>query len=364
MARDYHVTIDGTTITARRGELVLDAALRNGIDLPHDCRAGHCGSCCVRLVSGQVGGGHGAEPGIVHACQCKIAGDAEFARHQPSSVRTVKGTVGSLRFVAPDIVEVVIKTSRALPHRAGQYAKVRFEGYPDRSFSLTHPLEGSPGPRSICFHIRRMEGGRVTPALGQRIRDGHRVEITGPFGSAYFRPNLPGRVILVGTNTGFAPIWSIAASALRENPYRQLVIIVGGKSLEALYMAPALYQLSRFPNVHITPVCSTPQNLTQSVRFGRPTDYLPQLFPDDVLYACGAPAMVGAIQAIAVRAGAVCYADPFQPTASKKEPDRALVSQAGGWLHSLSPANFNRPSKALPSRRPQQARALIAHHGR
>ncbi len=44
------------------------------------------------------------------------------------------------------------------------------------------------------------------------------MKLTGPFGSAHFRPHLDGRLILVATNTGFAPIWSIPpVAALREN---------------------------------------------------------------------------------------------------------------------------------------------------
>ena len=83
MARNHRIAIDGHSFLARRGQLLLDAALSNGIDLPHDCRAGHCGTCCVRLVSGEVRGGEGSEPGIVHACQCRIVGDAVIERGQP-----------------------------------------------------------------------------------------------------------------------------------------------------------------------------------------------------------------------------------------------------------------------------------------
>ena len=52
--------------------------------------------------------------------------------------------------------------------------------------------------------------------------------------------------------------------------------------------------LARFPNILVVPVCSAPQTLTTAVMPGRPTDYLPGLVPSDVLYACGAPAMVNA----------------------------------------------------------------------
>ena len=84
-ATSHEITIDGESFKASRGELLLDAALGNGIELPYDCRAGHCGACCVRLVSGKVQGGEGAEPGIVHACQCRIVGDAVIEKTEPST---------------------------------------------------------------------------------------------------------------------------------------------------------------------------------------------------------------------------------------------------------------------------------------
>ena len=331
MARSHQVTINGNSFPARRGELLLDAALSNGIDLPFDCRAGHCGTCCVRLVSGEVRGGQGSEPGIVHACQCRIVGDAVMEKDQPSGVRTVEGVLSSLRPLSPEVMEVGIRTDRALPYHAGQYAQLCFSGYPSRPFSFTHPLSGNPNSRSVWFHVRRMKDGRVTSSLGKRIRPGHRVKLTGPYGSAHFRPNLDSRLILVATNTGFAPIWSIAVAALRENPERRMMIIAGGRTIVSLYMGLALAQLARFPNVLVVPFCSTPQTLSKAVKLGRPTDHLPRLLPTDVLYACGAPGMVDSIKSIAAQIGAVCYADPFLPTTDDTVED-GVLTRAIGWL--------------------------------
>ena len=351
MARSHQITINGNSFLARRGELLLDAALKNGVNLPYDCRAGHCGTCCVRLVSGKVQGGQGSGPGIVHACQCRIVSDVVVERRQPSDVRTVAGVLSTLRALSPEIMEVGIRTDSALPYHAGQYAQVRFDGYPNRPFSITHPLSGDPAGCSIWFHIRRMRDGRVTPWLGRQIKPGHRVKLTGPYGSAYFRPGVDGRTILVATNTGFAPIWAIAVAALRENPERMMLIIAGGRTIETLYMGQALAQLARFPNVVVVPVCSTPQTVIQAVRLGRPTDFLPQLLPTDVLYACGAPGMVDSIKAIAAHHGAVCYADPFLPTTN--DAAEGVLTRAMGWL----PVP-NRRQVATPSLdRPRSRRA-------
>jgi len=330
MTQTYRISIDGKTIVARRGQLLLDAALGNAVDLPHDCRSGHCGTCCVRLVSGAVSGGEGSEPGIVHACQCRIVGDAVIERRQRVVSRTVEGRVSSLHPLSPDILEVGIRVDRPLPHHAGQYAQVRFRGYPDRPFSITHPVRGASSHRQIWFHVRRMRGGRVTPSLGHRIRSGHQVRLTGPFGSAHFRRDLDCRLILVATNTGFAPIWSIAVAALHENPERQMVIIAGARALDSLYMFPALAQLARFPNVVVVPVCSSLHAASGPVLPGRPTDYLPRLVPTDVIYACGAPSMIDAVKSIATHAGAICHADPFLPT--KPQIEKGIFNRAAGWL--------------------------------
>ncbi len=337
MARSHQITINGESFSGRRGELLLDAALNNGIELPFNCRAGHCGACCVRLVSGDVHGGEGAEPGVVHACQGRIAGDAVIERNQSSGVRTVEGVVTSMRPLSHEVMEVGIRTDRALIYHAGQYAQLRFNGYPSRPFSITHPVRGTPNSRTVWFHIRRMENGHVSKWLGKRIKLGHTVKLTGPYGSAHFRPNLNSRLILVGTNTGFAPIWSIAIAALRENPDRRMLIIAGGRTIESLYMGPALGRLARFPNVRVVPCCSTVQTLNKSVKPGRPTDYLPRLHPTDVLYVCGAPEMVASVKAIAARSGAVCHADPFLPT-TDNSVEESIMTRAIGWLAAPSTA--------------------------
>ncbi len=331
MRRSHLITINGNSFVAPANAVLLDAALNAGVDLPYNCRAGHCGTCCVRVVSGDVVGGRSSEPGVVHACQCRISGDVVVEKSQPSAIHTVEGELTSLRRLSAQASEVGITTERALPYHPGQYAQVRFKGYPSRPFSLTHPLRGNRDMRTLWFHMRHMKHGRVTSSLGRRIRPGHQVTLTGPYGSAHFRPGCGGRIILVATNTGFAPIWSIAVAALHEHPERKMMIIVGGSTLETLYMGAALAQLARFPNVRILVACSTLRAATNAVLPGRPTDYIPRLLPTDVLYTCGAPGLVDAVQSIATNVGAVCYADPFMPT-TDDSIEQGVLTRAKTWL--------------------------------
>ena len=83
----YQLTIEplGTTIEVEEGQTVLDAALRQGIYLPHACCHGLCGTCKLQVSDGEVD--HGAanpfalmdferDEGKTLACCCTLQSDA------------------------------------------------------------------------------------------------------------------------------------------------------------------------------------------------------------------------------------------------------------------------------------------------
>ena len=65
---------DNRIIAARAGETLLDAALREGIPLPFDCRNGGCGECKATLRSGHV----------------------EFGPHQPGVLSVAERAAGNI----------------------------------------------------------------------------------------------------------------------------------------------------------------------------------------------------------------------------------------------------------------------------
>jgi 3-phenylpropionate/trans-cinnamate dioxygenase ferredoxin reductase subunit len=100
-------------------------------------------------------------------------------------------------------------------------------------------------------------------------------------------------------------------------------------------------------------VVSEPQNVSPAVRGGLPTEHIPALTPDDVVYTCGAPPMTMAVAKMARAAGARCYSDPFE--SSNKPGDQVpLMDRLSGWLNNRE----QRPTPAAAARpAPRQTRA-------
>ena len=134
----------------------------------------------------------------------------------------------------------------------------------------------------------------------------------GPFGNAFLREG-DGPIVLIGGGTGWAPIWSVAAAARREQRHRDLVIIAGSRDAEGLYMRRSLEWLI---DDGVREVIATAEvGASNGVRRGRPTHYLPSLGPEDTVYVAGPPPLVDAVKMKSRRAAARCYADPFLPNA-------------------------------------------------
>jgi NAD(P)H-flavin reductase/ferredoxin len=349
MRKSCRVTIGDQVFFASRGDILLDAALTNGVGIPHDCRAGHCGICRVRVLDGLAAGGECAEGSAAQACQSRIMSDLQLEIDGLPKIETATGQVSAIKKRVSDVAEINIEPSQPIRYLPGQYLRVQFRGYPMRCYNPTASMEDLAERDFLHFHVRRIRRGRVSAAIGSDIREGHRVKIQGPFGLAFLRPASVNRLVLVASSTGFAPVWSIAVAAIREHQRRRVVMVVGARTIESLYMMNALCILARFPNVTIIPVVETPQNLSHMIRVGSIAQYVPALSPEDTIHACGPPRLVEAVSRMAAAADAPCYCVPFAPQPANEN----ALSRALGWFNdmkqSLSPAE--RTDRRLAPRR-------------
>jgi 3-phenylpropionate/trans-cinnamate dioxygenase ferredoxin reductase subunit len=141
------------------------------------------------------------------------------------------------------------------------------------------------------------------------VKAGQRIAVEGSFGNAYHRPG-PGRLVLVGTNTGWAPLFAIARAAASAEPERPMRVVVGARDPRHLYMRSDLAWLEGL-GAQVTLACSGGADEASGIRAGRPTAFIGTLEAGDVVYAAGAPEMVESVRILAAAAGAPCYVDPF-----------------------------------------------------
>jgi ring-1,2-phenylacetyl-CoA epoxidase subunit PaaE len=78
----FRLTLDGIdhTVPIAAGETLLEAALAAGIDAPHNCTQGRCGTCMSQLRSGEVSmatsralSPRKIERGYILACQAQTS---------------------------------------------------------------------------------------------------------------------------------------------------------------------------------------------------------------------------------------------------------------------------------------------------
>ena len=172
MRKICKVTLNNEPFLANCGDFLLDWALMNGVELPHDCRSGICGTCRVRLIEGRVFGGHEQGDDMIHACQARIVSDIEIVTEPVPDQISMSGQVADLVRLAPDVIGVSLKMQKPFHLLPAQYCKVQFRGFPARCYSPSYPLEGGPSANLLHFHVRRLPGGIVSSALGERIRVG------------------------------------------------------------------------------------------------------------------------------------------------------------------------------------------------
>jgi len=359
MSGSFNLVINGKTVKANYGETLVDAGLSGWVAIPHDCNSGQCETCRVSVLGGSVDDCGTAEKNTVLACQAKVVGNAEIAFDHVPQVAKRSGTVTSIATLAPDVVEVMVTLASPLEMHPGQYLSVKFAGFPARDLSPTVRHDGTAAPGELVFHIRRYPGGLVSTQVGATIRAGHRVQVRGPFGGAFLREG-DGPLVLIGGGTGWAPIWSVAAAARRQQRHRDLVVIAGAREAEGLYMRRSLEWLIDDGVRDVIAIAE--QGATRPVLPGRPTHYLPSLGPEDTVYVAGPPPLVDAVKIKSRAAAARCYADPFLPNAQPlslvdrvmamlRRPAAAPVPASAPAAVPL-PVSARRPLEPAPATRP------------
>ena len=292
-------------------ETVLDAALRQGVNLRYGCRNGACGACKGKLLNGEVH--YQSEPGAL-SDEDKEQGLELFCQAMPDSeltieveeinlehaveIKTLPCRVQKMHHLADDVMQLFIKlpASERLQFLPGQYIDILLEDGRHRSFSIANAPHND---EFLELHVRLVENGLFTPRVFNSMHEKDLLRIEGPHGSFFFREDADRDLLLIAGGTGFAPIKGIIEHLLSEKFSRPVYLYWGVRTEADLYMGQLAEQwAAENENIHFVPVLSAAEG-EWSGRKGYVHEAVLADFDDlsvfDV-YSCGPPAMIQAAE--------------------------------------------------------------------
>jgi CDP-4-dehydro-6-deoxyglucose reductase len=308
---------DGHICERLAEESVLDALLRSGLDVPHSCRAGVCGSCLMRAVSPEAVP-QKAQTGLKDtwkasgyflACLCRP--ESDFSAMPVGADVRVPATIAALDRLSDSVLRVRLATETAFDYRPGQYLTLLRDDGLARSYSLASlPREGR-----LELHVRLIEGGRMSQWLDRDANIGTTMSLIGPSGDCFY---VPGRedqsLLLAGTGTGLAPLYGIARDALAAGHRGPVHLVHGVPSRAGLYLRTELLALADgYPNFTYTAsVLDEHGPLDKVVLAAHPS------LKGWRAYVCGNPTIVQRLRKTLFLSGATLndiHADAFLPSA-------------------------------------------------
>jgi CDP-4-dehydro-6-deoxyglucose reductase len=313
----------GRAVDCAYGDTVLMALEKAGYALPNNCRAGACGECKVRVVSGQFDQGmvldmalsqEERRQGYGLMCMAKPISDelviewgTEDARPKLFPPREdALFVVVDKRPVASRVVELRLRpVGQPLRYWPGQYVML---GNPRAEVPLrAYSIANAPRPDGeIVLQVARAADGHTSAWVHEALAIGDSVKLSGPYGTFIGDPAVDTPVLCLAAGTGLAPILALAEAALRRGFRKPVMIVVSARTREDLY-ALGLLAWWRTKHRNFDYRLTLTRESAEGCLEGRIDAVLPGLFPDlsrHTLFVAGSPDFVDNCVATAKALGA------------------------------------------------------------
>ncbi|WP_296060764.1 benzoate 1,2-dioxygenase electron transfer component BenC [uncultured Amphritea sp.] len=303
---------DGVTrfIECNEGELVADAAYRQRVNIPLDCRDGACGTCKCHAESGKYTledyiedalSDEEAEQGQVLTCRMVPTSDCVVSVPVSSKVcKTVTETyaveLSTINRHSDTAIGFSVKgdTLANLHFLPGQYVNIKVPGSDEtRAYSFSSLVSDA---NEVSFLIRVIPDGRMSSYMRDTAQVGESLEISGPFGSFYLR-DMNRRALFLAGGTGLAPFTAMLEKMQRDGLEYPVHLIYGVTNDIDLVEVDRLERLAAaLPLFSYTTCVASPES--EHPAKGYVTHYIEaeHLCDGDVdIYLCGPPPMVDAV---------------------------------------------------------------------
>jgi len=293
-------------------EFVLDAALRQGVPLVHQCRSGSCSTCVGRMVSGTLEMVRDRALSLIASeiaegqrllCSSHARAPSVVRLHYPSALiyaeerRNFEARVAAVEWPAPSVAKLAIALERraGFSFHAGQYVRIKVPGTDQwRSYSMCSTPRDLP---QVEFLVRIIPGGAMSEYLGA-ARAGERLEVDGPLGAFILHPGR-GLHVFVAGGTGLAPILAMIDELRRARGPRPKMLLSFGCASDKTFFYRDEIELRQWwiPQLGVRLSADRVEDAAADLIQGTPVDALGAdtiSDPDAAAYLCGPPPMVEA----------------------------------------------------------------------
>jgi NAD(P)H-flavin reductase/ferredoxin len=333
-------TPSGDRFDVADGETVLDAALRQGVQLPYGCRNGRCSTCKFQVEDGEVDLGDVSvyslpdaerDQGWALLCRARPVSDLLIRDNRLPDLRArpllrpfeMQGAVAGVRSLTPGLLELRVRLDAPLAFYPGQFMEVGL-GAIWRSYSIASPPSSA---LDLSFVIKRIESG----AFSSRVADlapETPIRLRGPYGDSYLRDG-ERPILMCAIGSGIAPILSMLQSAAQVQDPRPIRFFYGARRPQDLpFAAPLAALFARLaPGSTFEPTLDGLEpgeswagargTVTQAIQRG-----ISEAQRYDA-YLCGAPPMCDAVSRLLLAKGLsaqALYMDRFFTT--RREPEQ------------------------------------------
>jgi len=315
MSYTINLQASGHSFEAEEGEVILEAALRQGINFPYGCRSGTCANCLGNVISGELEYPEGLplalmeheyEAGKAIFCAAVAKSDMvidvkEVTSQLSIDVKLLPARVASLKKLSDDVMQMKLSlpANEQLKFHAGQYIEFILADKSRRAFSLANAPTNN---ETLELHLRLVEGGKFTEHVFFQMKEKAIVRIEGPFGTFSISEKSNRPLILVAGGTGFAPIKSMVEQLIQQGDSRPVHLYWGVQSQADLYLnevAQAWHD--KYDTLDYKPVLSKPSSADEKENWQGRTGFVYEAVVNDFdslagfdVYMAGPPAMINA----------------------------------------------------------------------
>lgn len=302
-------------------ESVLDALIREGVDIAYACKKGTCHSCLSRSIDSAPP--ETAQKGLKDtqkrqnyflACLCYPKLDMQIKLPEQSEIFS-QGKVVVNEMLNHNTLLLKVQCQDMQEYYAGQFVNLQRDDGLIRSYSIANV----PQQDGILeFHIRRLPDGQFSEWLHDEIKVGDHIAVSEPQGHCFYVPERADQgLLLIGTGTGLAPLAGILEDALKQGHTGPVMLFHGSRTVEDLYRIDELREFSQqYENFSYFP-CVSSEPVLEGYISGR-ADQVALTQMDEWqgwrVFLCGHPEMVSSMKMEAFMKGVSMgdiYTDAF-----------------------------------------------------